>query len=82
MIVRTVLFAAALSQIMRSAAEIAPEITVVENGYNVVAKVPCLGCPFLFQDTSDGLNKPWTERKDNNALVHSRCLAADNLLAS
>ena len=51
------------------AAEIAPEITTVAEGYNVIAKLPCIGCPFLHQDTSQGSDAPWTERKDDNALV-------------
>jgi hypothetical protein len=51
------------------AAEVAPEITTVAEGYNVIAKLPCIGCPFLHQDTSQGSDAPWTERKDGNALV-------------
>ena len=51
-------------------AEIAPEITILEEGYNVIAKIPCMQCPFLFQDTSKGLNEEWTQREDNNALVN------------
>lgn len=50
-------------------AEVAPDVTVVEEGYNYIAKLPCRGCPFLFQDTSEGLNEPWGERTDDNALV-------------
>jgi hypothetical protein len=50
-------------------AEVAPEITVLEEGYNVIAKIPCLQCPFLFQDTSKGQDEGWAQREDNNALV-------------
>lgn len=50
-------------------AESAPEITSVVDGYNVIVKLPCIGCPFLYQDTSKGNNGPWTERKDKSALV-------------
>lgn len=69
MIIRTVSLLAALALSQGGVADVAPEITIVEEGYNLIAKLPCLGCPFLFQDTSMGLNEPWSERKDNNALV-------------
>jgi hypothetical protein len=52
-------------------AEVAPEITTVVEGYNFIAKIPCAGCPFLYQDTSKGLDELLTERKDENALVCS-----------
>jgi hypothetical protein len=48
---------------------VAPEITVIEEGFNVVAKIPCVGCPFLFQDTSKGKDEAWSQREDRNALV-------------
>lgn len=50
-------------------AEVAPEITTVAEGYNVIAKLPCVGCPFLYQDTSKGSDGPWTQREDVNAMV-------------
>lgn len=50
-------------------AEVAPDITTVAEGYNLIAKLPCIGCPYLYQDTSKGKDEPWTERKDDNALV-------------
>lgn len=50
-------------------AEVAPEITIVAEGYNVIAKLPCAGCPYLYQDTSKGSDEPWTQRKDQSALV-------------
>lgn len=52
-------------------AGVAPEITTVADGYNLIAKLPCIGCAFLYQDTSKGENEAWTERKDDNALVSS-----------
>jgi hypothetical protein len=52
-------------------AEVAPEITTVTEGYNFIAKIPCVGCPFLHQDTLKGSDEPWAERKDGNALVSS-----------
>jgi hypothetical protein len=55
-------------------ADIAPEITTVQDGYNLIAKVPCSGCPFLYQDTSKGSNEPWTERQHENALVRQSLL--------
>ena len=60
---------AAFAIVRYVAAEVAPEITTVAEGYNVIAKLPCIGCPFLHQDTSQGSDAPWTERKDGNALV-------------
>ena len=50
-------------------AEVAPEITTVTEGYHFIAKIPCVGCPFLYQDTSKGIDELWAERKDENALV-------------
>lgn len=69
MMLRIAPLLASLSLFRRSSAEAAPEVTVVEEGFNYIAKVPCLGCPFLFQDTSKGLQEPWSERRDDNALV-------------
>jgi hypothetical protein len=50
-------------------AEVAPEITTVTDGYNLVAKIPCIGCPYLYQDTSKGSDEPWITKEDNSALV-------------
>ncbi|KAF2269921.1 hypothetical protein CC78DRAFT_529082 [Lojkania enalia] len=50
-------------------ADVAPEITTLEEGYGYVAKIPCLGCPFLYQDTSSGKDVPWSSREDDNALL-------------
>jgi hypothetical protein len=50
-------------------AEVAPEITTVTDGYNFIAKIPCVGCSYLYQDTSKGSDEPWTKRGDNSALV-------------
>ncbi|OAG10124.1 uncharacterized protein CC84DRAFT_1161125 [Paraphaeosphaeria sporulosa] len=61
-----------------TSAEVAPEVTVVEEGYNYIAKLPCAGCPFLFQDTSEGLNEPWSERVDDNALLLNISLPYDS----
>ncbi|EUC51145.1 hypothetical protein COCMIDRAFT_31701 [Bipolaris oryzae ATCC 44560] len=59
-------------------AEVAPEITTVAEGYNVIAKVPCVECPFLYQDTSKGNDAPWTQRKDANALLLNISLPYDS----
>lgn len=68
--VGTATLTALLSLVARNvAAAIAPDVTVFADGFNVIAKVPCAGCPFLYQDTSQGSNEPWAERKDENALV-------------
>ncbi|KAJ4376236.1 hypothetical protein N0V83_001519 [Neocucurbitaria cava] len=50
-------------------AEVAPDITTIAEGYNLIAKLPCIACPYLYQDTSKGKDEPWTERKDDNALL-------------
>ncbi|KAH9866223.1 hypothetical protein J1614_008789 [Plenodomus biglobosus] len=51
-------------------AEIAPEITTISDGYSIIAKLPCIGCPYLYQDpSSTDQNSPWVERKDENALL-------------
>lgn len=63
--------ASAIAYFTFANAEVAPEITTVAEGYNVIAKVPCVECPFLYQDTSKGNDAPWTQRKDANALVPS-----------
>lgn len=72
MMPRTALLLAALNVFKYISAEVAPEIIPVIEGYNVIAKLPCIGCPYLYQDTSKGSNEPWTERNDKNALVKSR----------
>ncbi|KAF1951263.1 hypothetical protein CC80DRAFT_454664, partial [Byssothecium circinans] len=59
-------------------ADVAPEITVVEEGYNVVAKMPCIGCPFLYQDTSKGKDEPWAQRSDGNSLLLNISLPYDS----
>ncbi|CAI6332761.1 unnamed protein product [Periconia digitata] len=56
-----------VAQVVR--AQVAPEITVVEDGYNVVAMIPCVGCPLVYQDTSKGKNKGWSTRQDQNSLL-------------
>ena len=67
--VRIVSFLSAIFLSRYVLADVAPDITTVQDGYNLIAKIPCLGCPFLYQDTSKGSNEPWTERQDENALV-------------
>ncbi|KAF2643988.1 hypothetical protein P280DRAFT_466696, partial [Massarina eburnea CBS 473.64] len=59
-------------------AAIAPEITVVEEGYGVVVKMPCVGCPFLYQDTSLGEDAEWRERSDGNSLLLNISLPYDS----
>ncbi|KAL6711425.1 hypothetical protein ACN47E_004359 [Coniothyrium glycines] len=49
--------------------EVAPEITIIAEGYNLVTKLPCIACPFLYQDTSHGTDTAWTQRKDSSALL-------------
>ncbi|KAG9194283.1 hypothetical protein G6011_04318 [Alternaria panax] len=78
MIFRIAPLAAAFAIVCDVAAEIAREITTVAEGYNVIAKVPCIGCPFLYQDTSKGNDAPWIERKDDNALLLNISLPYDS----
>lgn len=47
-------------------------VTWIQDGFNFIAKLPCIGCPFLYQDTSKGEKGPWTVKKDTNALVNTR----------
>lgn len=69
MILRILLLLATSLLINNAAAAVAPEITWIQDGYNLIAKLPCRNCPFLYQDTSQGEKQPWSERKDSNALV-------------
>jgi hypothetical protein len=77
MILRIATFLLVVTLGRLSTAEIAPEITILEEGYNVIAKIPCLKCPFLFQDTSKGQDGGWAQREDNNALVNLPSYQAD-----
>ena len=79
MIFRIALLAAILAFARCGAAEVAPEITTVAEGYNVIAKIPCVGCPFLYQDTSKGNDAPWAQRKDDNALVNHPYFPGDQI---
>jgi hypothetical protein len=70
MILRIALLFTLLSLLRYAVGQVAPESTVVAEGYNVIAKLPCMGCPFLYQDTSEGKDGPWKTRHDENALVN------------
>jgi hypothetical protein len=71
MILRIPFLLAALSLLQNVQADIAPEITTISEGYNILAKLPCISCPLLYQDTTSGENTPWQKREDPNALVNS-----------
>jgi hypothetical protein len=71
MILRITTLLAAFSLWNSACAEVAPEITTVSEGYNIIAKLPCVACPFLYQDNSDGQNGSWKMRSDENALVRN-----------
>jgi hypothetical protein len=71
MILQIAPLAVILALVRCVAAEVAPEITTIAEGYSLIAKIPCLGCPFLHQDTSKGNDSPWAQRKDDNALVNN-----------
>jgi hypothetical protein len=71
MIPRILILPVVFALLGNAIAEVALEITTVTEGYNFIAKIPCVGCPFLYQNTSNGNDEPWAERKDENALVSS-----------
>lgn len=66
-----------LFAVARVSADVAPEITTLAEGYNYIAKLPCLECPYLYQDTSNGETGPWTQRIDDNALLLNITLPLD-----
>ncbi|KAI1516217.1 hypothetical protein Ptr86124_004754 [Pyrenophora tritici-repentis] len=73
MILRIALLASVLAFFQTPVvAEVAPEITTVAEGYNIIAKLPCIGCPYLYHDTSLGRDVGWSQRKDDNALILPR----------
>jgi hypothetical protein len=49
--------------------DVAPEITVLAEGHNLIAKLPCIGCPFVYRDPSSTQYLGWTTREAENALV-------------
>jgi len=69
MILRSATLIATCALWIGASAEIAPEITVISEGYNIIAKLPCVGCPFLYQETLEWRDGPWKTRDDDNALV-------------
>jgi hypothetical protein len=72
MILRVATLIAACAFWIGVSAGAAPEITVVSEGYNIIAKVPCVGCLFVYQDSLEGQDGPWKTRDDGNALVGHR----------
>ncbi|KAF3049281.1 hypothetical protein E8E11_004099 [Didymella keratinophila] len=77
MIFRAFNIASLLGVVARVSADVAPEITTLAEGYNYIAKLPCIDCPYLYQDTSNGENGPWTDRIDENALLLNISLPLD-----
>lgn len=82
MILRIAALAGLLSALASVLADVAPEITTLADGYNYIVKLPCVDCPYLFQDTSEGANGPWIDRIDDNALVSTPSLLWRLLLES
>jgi hypothetical protein len=84
MILRNALLFTLSSLLRHAVGQVAPESTIVADGYNVIAKLPCTGCPFLYQDTSEGKDGPWKTRNDENALVNSHlsCSCPNSRLTS
>lgn len=78
MILRSAALVGLLSSVTQVVANVAPDITTIAEGYNYIAKLPCIECPYLYQDTSKGEDGPWTGRIDNNALVHLTVYLNDN----
>lgn len=77
MILRVYKIASILGVITQVIADVAPEITTLAEGYNYIAKLPCIDCPYLYRDTSNGENGPWTDRIDDNALLLNISLPLD-----
>lgn len=77
MIPRVAALVGMLSAIARVSADVAPDMTTLAEGYNYIAKLPCVDCPYLYQDTSNGENGPWTDRIDDNALLLNISLPFD-----
>ncbi|KAF9692804.1 hypothetical protein EKO04_009168 [Ascochyta lentis] len=71
------LLAGLLGVVTQVLADVAPQITAIAEGYNYIAKLPCLDCPYLYQDTSTGEDGPWSYRVDNNALLLNISLPFD-----
>jgi hypothetical protein len=69
MVLRFAYLISLLSVVTQVIADVTPAITTIAEGYNYIAKLPCIDCPYLYQDTSTGENGPWAERVDENALV-------------
>ncbi|KAH8724059.1 hypothetical protein GQ44DRAFT_618875 [Phaeosphaeriaceae sp. PMI808] len=61
-----------------SRASVAPAFTVVAEGYNILAKLPCAECPFVYHDTSGGTAGEWKTRKDENVLLLNISLPYDS----
>jgi hypothetical protein len=77
MILRTATILGLLGAVSRVLADVAPDVTTLAEGYNYIAKLPCIDCPYLYQDTSNGENGPWTNRIDDNALLLNISLPFD-----
>ncbi|KAF2628476.1 hypothetical protein BU25DRAFT_366258 [Macroventuria anomochaeta] len=77
MILRTIALIALFSAVAPVLADVAPDIITLVEGYNYIAKLPCIDCPYLYQDTSNGENGPWTDRIDENALLLNISLPFD-----
>lgn len=79
MILTTVALVGLLSAATEVLADIAPEIITLAEGYNYIIKLPCIDCPYLYQDTSKGKNGLWTDRVDESALVGGQSTATQQL---
>ena len=69
MVLRRGQFLLVLKAATRVFAHTAPDITTLAEGYSYIAKLPCVDCPYLYQDTSTDKEGLWTDRIDDNALL-------------
>lgn len=77
MILRAVTIVGLLGVVVRVSADVAPDITTLAEGYNYIVKLPCIDCPYLYQDTSNNQKGPWLEHIDDNALLLNISLPLD-----
>ena len=70
MFVSSALLVAALSLFRHAAAQPPQLITDLDGGHNIIAKLPCVGCPLLVRG-DDGV---WAETREESALVRNHLL--------
>ncbi|KAH6625377.1 hypothetical protein C7974DRAFT_425060 [Boeremia exigua] len=76
MILRIAALTSLLSVLTRVSAGNEPAITTLAEGYHYIAKLPCINCPYLYQDATEGEDGHWIDRVDDNALLFNISLAS------